>query len=347
MASGSFQNATELAVEAWGRDPKWETQEDDPTGAPHANDGEALQNAPVSRIDVKMRENLRRRTARITLGSDFDETASNTYTIDVRQQTASYTYNGLSSSNSTTRDEAIDEILKNLQQSVNQLKEDVRAYTQDPDNDNEAETLVIESAYTIIEVVGAQAQDYTIDIGEQSISYTAAAGDTLGDIMDELAGQVNQNIPFAKAFRLDTEQDQDDDDIGDGSVDLIALSSINHGDLNVSVDASSNSSDIDVLTHGYEAANPHISLNNQTGLPGFNIDLDAARLDAVRFYGRLSVGESDPPGGWRLIQEWTDISYRGLTKIVRTGGLEKGYVEVVQRGGGSIRSIKIGPSTLE
>lgn len=319
-----FQQATNLAVQAWLTDPHWEDQEEDPSGAPVGDTyGETLENKAVTIFDLRLRESLRYRKGRVTIPDNAQD--NTTYEIDVRGLRASYTSSGSADK---------PEILNGLARGVNGLKLDVRAYTTDTDNDNNADTLILKSNHTSLSVSAtSNGTTHSVTIEGVTVEYQAGSGDSVGDVMDELIDLINgsSDMPFAKAFKQDTDDD--------GVTEMFFVLPVDYGSLTVSA------TNATVHMLGRESDNPSVDVSDST--PALGLDLDAASLDTVRFYGLMTKGESTVPGGWRLVEEYTNVDYRGFQKTLKVGPFKRGYIEVVHGGSGTLRSTKIGYSTAD
>lgn len=322
--TGSFQSATELAVLSWIRDPNWTSQEDDPTGAPaKALAGEDVKNSPVAKIDIRLRENLPYRTARVTLDQIQDNAA---YSLEIRGQVLTYT-----SSNNPTRDS----IVQGIVDTVNAAYLDVRARGVDTDNDNDLDKVILESGYTVLTVDStSQNTDYLVTIEGEVFSVNSGNNPvaTPEAVMDDLGNEINGQSSYAKAFEIDHDNDNE--------VEALFIKPVDHGDLDITITPNAETT---IHRVGREALNPPMEVAASLNL---SMDLDAAELDIVRVYG-LSKGENTPPGGWRVINEFENVSYRGLHEIVRTSAFDRIYTEIVNTARGSIRSLQVGRSTLE
>jgi hypothetical protein len=78
---GQFEIANELAILAGGRNPQWVEQEDYDGAPTSAGDGVHLEDSLKTLVDVRLREDVHRRTARVTV-TTLDLTANYTVTIN-------------------------------------------------------------------------------------------------------------------------------------------------------------------------------------------------------------------------------------------------------------------------
>jgi len=323
----TLTDANELAVRTIGRRPDW-TEVIDTSGAPVATgDGLYLQEAPVTHVDVRLRESLRHRRGRLTVETVSD---NGIYSWEVDTVSLSYTASG-----SATEDEILNAIVR----LTNAESLSVRAERRDLSGDGKSDTVVLESNYTSFDVTAASNDLYTLTIQDlgtdrvlERVQYTSGGSATVASIIDGLVQAVNSSDVGARAFAEDTDQD--------GATDVGFVRPDGRGSLYL-VGASIGGA-LNILNRGRETDNPHYS---DTGSNLLALDADARSLDAVRFF--TTNAASQAPEGWRLQKEWADVDYRGLSDLVRTAGDERGYLEVLNIDEGQIRSAHLGPAIEE
>lgn len=166
MAADSFTLATELAILLAGRAPSWRSQvvSSALTAPPVAvTDGAALDSAPRTLVAVDLREDVHRRTARLTIptlsiGDDF--------TVTINGGTAVYDSVG---------DADLDEVVAGLAAAINAdadvntivLATAVRA-------SDDATTVGVRDS---VKIVGLTSADYTIDFTDNGTSVVACVAD--------------------------------------------------------------------------------------------------------------------------------------------------------------------------
>lgn len=321
-----FATATRLAVLLVGRNPKW-TEQSDYSGAPSVADaGVFLEDAPVTKVDVRLRENLKFRTGRVSVETVAD---SETYNIEVRGDTAAF---------GSDSDATEQEIVNGLVDAVNALRQDVRARGVDEDGDGNLDTVYLESNRTAIFVDSVSAgEDYTVTVNGVDHTVTADGGAPSADgILTGLDSALDTSSAPVKSYAEDTDDD--------GNVDTIFIVPVEAGSLDVSVSATGAGS-LTIAAQGQESDNPHYGLPGSTGSAELSLDADAVQVDA-RYYTTYK-GDSEVPGGWRLVAEYTSIGYRGLDEAVATAGKERGYIEIANSNEGTPREVSQGPATLE
>lgn len=324
----TLPNANELAIRQIGRRPEWSEQAN-VSGAPQTpTAGVFLRDAPVTHLDVRLREDLRTRRARITVAS----VASNAlYEWEVGTRTISYT-----SSGSATEDEILNAIVRLTNDEATQA----RAERRDLSGDGNKDTVVLESGHTAFSVTAADNDTYTLNIRDDStrhllgrIQYTSGSGATVASVCDGLTQAINGSDVQVRAFAEDTD--------ADGDTNAVFMRPDKRGSIYAS-GTTLGSGGFDFFARGDESDNPHYGLFSENVL---DLDADARQLEAVRFF--TSARGDSPPGGWRLDREWTSISYRGLTERICTPGRQRGYIEIFNIDEGSIRSAHIGPAIEE
>lgn len=320
-----FGTATRLAVLLAGRNPKW-SEQDSFGGAPSVDDaGIFLENAPLCWIDVQLRENLKYRRGRITVTTVAD---SETYNVEVRQSTASYNSDG---------DATEVEVVEGIVQEVNALRLDVHARAIDEDSDNDPDTVYLESNNTAIHIdTLAASETYSVTVNGYTASQASDGTPSDEEVLDPIVSDLNASAAPVRAYGEDT--------TGDGNTDTIFLEPVEAESLEVAVSATGSGS-IVIDAAGKEGDNPHYGLPGSTGSAELALDADAVEVDLLFFVTHR--GDASVPEGWRLEDSISSVGYRGTVQPQQAAGRERGYVQIINRDEGTVRSVSIGPATLE
>lgn len=151
---GQYETANILAILAGGRAPQWVTQEN-ATGAPSSDgDGVYLEDSLKALVDVQMREDVRRRTARVEVAF-LDLAANYTVTINGTACTATGPFADL------------DELLADLASAINGSAEPVTASVVSSNGDDDDTVLIL----------GDNEDNYSVDL-------SATGGGLLGCTAD-------------------------------------------------------------------------------------------------------------------------------------------------------------------
>jgi len=322
----SFDLATQLAIRQFAGNPEWKPLSN-VDGAPvDLTAGVDLESAPAALLDVELRDNLRHRTGRVSVTDVQDST---NYEVEVRTQTATAT-----SAGSATEDGIIQKITR----AVNGLRTNVRARNVDTDGDNNFEESWIESNHSCITVSSVNNNyTYNLTIDGVLIEFDSDGSATEVEVINGIRDQIDQSSAPADAISEDT--------TGNGDVDTLFIAPVNAGTLEITdVD-----SDLTLEATGQETDNPFYGIaSSSTGR--LSLDSDATRA-TVLFFATFREGEKpdQAPGGWRLVDKFDDVDYRGLTReqsLQMVSMYRRGYLQVIEESG-SIRQANIGTAMKE
>jgi hypothetical protein len=181
---GQYETANILAILSGGRNPQWEEQEDYDGAPAAAGDGVYLEDAVHALVDVKMREEVHRRTARVTV-STLDLAANYTVTINGTACTATGAF--------ADRAEVINDLVSAINGSG--IASAVTASATDEDSGI--------SGVDTVKIVGDTEADFTIDISATGTGVLACTADPTTAEMQVYVTYGSSNAPTGWRAPLD------------------------------------------------------------------------------------------------------------------------------------------------